>query len=390
MGGLSSLVLLLSSIPFSSAAYTRKEHYQGANFFNGFTFFTDPDPTHGFVKYVDQATAKKNGLISNTASTAYMGVDYTSVLKADGSKGGRQSVRITSKAKYNSGLFIADIAHIPGGICGTWPAWWTFGPNWPNQGEIDIMEGVNRQYSNLMALHTGDGCTVNGKNQMGTLTTGNCYQFAPGQSNSGCTTRGVSPNSYSNFNNLKGGVYAMEWQKTGIKVWHFPRGSIPADISKGAPDPAKWGNPAANFGSATCDITKHFKDHNMVFDTTFCGDWAGGVWASDANCKAKASSCAAYVAGKPADFKNAYWSINYVSVYQQTSPPAVNRVAQVASANAPAQSPVASSNPEIKALVANNAAGATGQPLRPGQVVPDNVAPVSLAQEPAVLNGTVV
>lgn len=32
------------------------------------------------------------------------------------------------------GVFIADIAHMPGGACGSWPAFWMFGPNWPNSG----------------------------------------------------------------------------------------------------------------------------------------------------------------------------------------------------------------------------------------------------------------
>lgn len=30
---------------------------EGSNFFNGWEFFTDSDPTHGTVQYVDQATA---------------------------------------------------------------------------------------------------------------------------------------------------------------------------------------------------------------------------------------------------------------------------------------------------------------------------------------------
>jgi hypothetical protein len=35
---------------------------------------------------------------------------------------GRNSVRLVSKKSWTHGLFIADIAHMPGGICGTWPA----------------------------------------------------------------------------------------------------------------------------------------------------------------------------------------------------------------------------------------------------------------------------
>jgi hypothetical protein len=51
-------------------------------------------------------------------SFANIGVDHTNI--ATGS--GRKSVRIESKKTYLHGLFIADMSHMPGGICGTWPA----------------------------------------------------------------------------------------------------------------------------------------------------------------------------------------------------------------------------------------------------------------------------
>ena len=55
-------------------------------------------------------------------------------------------MRISSQKSYNQGLFIADIYAMPHG-CSLWPAWWSVGPNWPNGGEIDILEGASRSPS---------------------------------------------------------------------------------------------------------------------------------------------------------------------------------------------------------------------------------------------------
>jgi len=80
------------------------------------------------VKYVSQSTAQSLGLINTTSKAVYMGVDYTNMAPS-----GRQSVRVTSKASYNQGLIILDLAHMPDSTCGLWPAFWTVGPNWPNK-----------------------------------------------------------------------------------------------------------------------------------------------------------------------------------------------------------------------------------------------------------------
>ncbi len=53
-------------------------------------------------------------------------------------------MRITTTKTYNGGLFIADFERMPFG-CSLWPAYWSVGPNWPNGGEIDILEGANLQ-----------------------------------------------------------------------------------------------------------------------------------------------------------------------------------------------------------------------------------------------------
>lgn len=76
-----------------------------------------PDPTHGFVQYVDKGIASDHGLVSSNDGSVYVGVDHKTV-----SSSGRASVRLESRNRYTRGLFVADIAHMPGGICGTWPA----------------------------------------------------------------------------------------------------------------------------------------------------------------------------------------------------------------------------------------------------------------------------
>lgn len=75
--------------------------------------------------------------------------------------------------------------------CGTWPAFWMCGADWPNNGEIDIIENVNIADINHSTLHTNDGCDM--KNEDMTKFTGswspnlaggngtNCYINAPGQ-----------------------------------------------------------------------------------------------------------------------------------------------------------------------------------------------------------------
>jgi hypothetical protein len=207
---------------------------------------------------------------------------------------------------------------MPGGICGTWPAFWMFGPNWPSSGEIDIIEGVNAQTTNSITLHTSAGCSIaNPNSQDGTRTlTTNCNQD---NGNTGCGVSTSNTNSYgTGFNAAQGGVYAMQWASSGIYVWFWQRSQVPADIKRGgSPNIQSWGKPVATFesGNGGCNIDKAFANHNIVFDTTFCGGWAGSVWGSS-SCSALAPTCQQYVANNPAAFTNAFWLINSVKVYQ--------------------------------------------------------------------------
>ncbi|KAF2187627.1 glycoside hydrolase family 16 protein [Zopfia rhizophila CBS 207.26] len=308
----STLLSTATLFHLSIAGYVLKDDYM-KDFYNQFDFFTAPDPTNGFVKYIDQATAKSSGLINSTSSgSVSWGVDHTNK-----TPNGRPSIRLTSKKKYNSGLFVLDVEHMPVG-CGTWPAYWMVGPSWPKNGEIDILEGVNEQEKNAMTLHTGPGCSIsaNGGGFSGKIDTPNCDVNAPNQNeNAGCSIKHPSKNSYgTGLNSIKGGVYATLWTDKAISVYFFPRDSIPKDVLGNSPDPASWGTPAAKFSGA-CDIPSVFNDQQIVFDTTFCGDWAGQVWSSG-SCASKAATCNAYVQNNPSAFANAYWTIKALRVYQ--------------------------------------------------------------------------
>ena len=333
-----SLLLSGASAAPSPDRYDLVNSYGGSNFFSGWSFWDQPDPTNGFVNYTDKQTsmdANLAGYIFNNATgehTAFMGVDYTTMNPA----AGRASVRISSDQTWSAGgLFVADVRHSPQGACGSWPALWLVGPDWPHQGEIDIIEGVNDDVYNSMTLHTGPNCqsSLTKKNFLGKQVTTDC-DVSSGESNTGCSIRGSFSTSYDaktksltkhaaaaqGFNAQGGGVYATLWDASGITIWMFPHSALPADLVAGKPDPASWSaiKPVAAFGGRGCDYAASFKNLQLVVDTTFCGDWAGKqeVWDSSPACKAKAPTCQEFVANNPAAFKDAFWEIASVKVFQ--------------------------------------------------------------------------
>ncbi|KAL8937633.1 MAG: hypothetical protein Q9216_004324, partial [Gyalolechia sp. 2 TL-2023] len=307
----SPVATFLASTSFLSAslaAYNLTDSYTPSNWFDKFVFWDQKDPTNGFVQYKSLAAAAKAGLIAidgagGPNAAVYMGVDHKSKDPA-----GRASVRISSKKSYNHGLFLFDIEHNPGSICGTWPAAWLLSDSgqWPVGGEIDVFEGANDQRDNKMTLHTTPGCRIvptgagssSSSSFSGKLDTPDCDVNAPAQGkNMGCgilhpSTTGKSFGTGMNANG--GGIYATRWTRNDISIFYFPRSSIPADIRTGSPDPTKWGMPVAKFATASgCKIDEHFRNLNIIFNTSFCGDWAGGAWKASETCRAKAPTCEA-------------------------------------------------------------------------------------------------
>lgn len=57
-----------------------------------------------------------------------------------------------------------------------------------------------------------------------------------------------------------------------------------------------------------------------MINISFCGDWAGGEsWSGYTKCQAtiKSDTCEQYVAENPHDFKDVYFEINSIKVFQK-------------------------------------------------------------------------
>lgn len=135
---------------------------------------------------------------------------------------GRQSVRVASNKTYADGLFIFDVIHTPYG-CGTWPALWLTDPNnWPEHGEIDVVEATNAgTFGTQSTLHTSKGCSMGVKRkETGTVDNEDCYYEANGYT--GCGVKGTASTYGPEFNSQGGGV------SDGVPIIHGP--SIETDL----------------------------------------------------------------------------------------------------------------------------------------------------------------
>ena len=300
---------------------------KGYDFFDHWDFYHYEDPTHGLVDYVDAKTAWRENLVGFTEDgNAFMRVDTTPKVQDL-----RKSIRLESKTNnIPGGLLISSITKSPYG-CGVWYAWWLTGQEvWPDQGEIDILEGVNEYTENQSSFHTARGCQLSSSSEYtGTVTLSgplgqNCASAET--NNEGCGIVDPQAPLGPEFNEKKGGVYAMLWNENGISTWFFPRQKVPKDIYADDPSPSKWGKPLAHLSSDNCDIGKYFYDHNIIFDITLGGDWAGNPteWHKK-GISGQTESCANitgydnandYILNEGESFENAVFEIEYVKIYQ--------------------------------------------------------------------------
>ncbi|OJA18491.1 hypothetical protein AZE42_08011 [Rhizopogon vesiculosus] len=326
------LQIFVSYISFVNS-YSLVREYSGQSFFNRWNFYGGYDNlTQGNAIWVNESYATSQGL-------AYVDGQGHAIIKVDNITDvpmgqNRSTVRITTQDTYDLGsLWVIDLYHLPYG-CSVWPAFWSFGPNWPQDGEIDIIEGINVMSANQMAIHTTPGCTQNvSEYQLGTSgSTTNCSEA------SGCTVTETSPNSYeSGFAVAGGGVFATQFDSSGIFIWFWSRPDIPASISQSdsaSMDISQWGTPHASYFSSTCNISQFFSAQNLVLDITLCGDWAGTGDNYNASCGNSGPTGLCYQdcvvgPGSPR-YDNAYFNISYLRAYTSALPSPTSTISNTA------------------------------------------------------------
>jgi hypothetical protein len=99
--------------------YKLIELQEGEKFFSYYDFFDGPDSigSAGYQTYVGEKRAVELGLANVTKEDSEEFIYLQSTPGKDG--GFRESVRLEGKRRFERGLFVLDVAHMPAG-CGIW------------------------------------------------------------------------------------------------------------------------------------------------------------------------------------------------------------------------------------------------------------------------------
>lgn len=158
----------------ATGPYKLVERQVGKSFFDHYKFYNGSDSlgSGGHQIYVSRDRASEldlfyvspddNSIIMKSAPGSAT-PNKTSSSPANDGNNKRESIRLEGKQRYNHGLFVLDLDHMPTGA-GVWPAFWmTDEAHWPDHGEIDIVEPINHQTQAKVALHTGGQCRMYGQ-----------------------------------------------------------------------------------------------------------------------------------------------------------------------------------------------------------------------------------
>lgn len=318
---LSSKLLTILVVAFPAAvhagrSYNLVKEYAGSNFFDDWNFYGKADDLNsGDAFFLSAADAKQQQLAYvESSGNAIIKVDNKTVVPYNEK---RNTIRIASKDSYGVGsVWIADMLHVPFG-CSVWPSFWSQAPGWPNGGEIDTFEAINKMTRNQFALHTNPGCTVTNPIQTSTIQNStDCSYLTNG--NQGCVVTNPSTKSYGpDFASAGGGVFVTEMAEEGVSIWFFSRADVPQSLQGDGSslDISTLGTPVANYPSTSCTVDKFFEAQNLIFQITLCGVFANGNNGTIFHETCTGVCYNDWVLGPPSNYDDAYFEIQHVRVY---------------------------------------------------------------------------
>ncbi|CAK9084351.1 unnamed protein product, partial [Durusdinium trenchii] len=274
----------------STGSYSLVWKAQGTSFFDQFKFLWD-DPNHGSAEYLLPPKAEEEGVVEATNNYAIIRAGRRSPQY----KYKRMTARMETKQSWKNFLSLFKFSHVPYG-CGVWPALFTLADHgeWPNGGELDMLEYVNMDVSKS-SFHTGGSCKLNPSavNEYGSMPDRNDMNYD-------CVTDypdrlGCAPNKWMKSSESwahSPGILATQWTEKFIKLFYIPEHEIPQDIQDETPDPEEWNRWLFSyfpFSGTSCDIAAQ----KLMMQINFCGDWAGKVWSADGNCNWRVPHCRA-------------------------------------------------------------------------------------------------
>lgn len=283
-----------SAPPSAPSSYHLDWSAHGRGFFDGFSFLTE-DMNHGAAHYLDKGEAMREGVAQAHGSHAILSAGHRDPVY----KYKRYSAKIATTRSWNHFLATMRFSHVPYG-CGVWPAFFTLAPGrqWPDGGEVDILEYVNDDVSKT-SFHCGESCTLS-------QSAVNKYGGMPDRNdmNYNCKTQypdhlGCAPNKWMRSGQgwaNSPGVLALERTEEYLKVFFLPEGSIPGDLLAGDPRPDSWDHSHLisyyPFAASGCSPSV-MAAQQLILSIGFCGDWASKVWGASGQCKSKVQGCRA-------------------------------------------------------------------------------------------------
>ncbi|TFK74513.1 hypothetical protein BDN72DRAFT_58476 [Pluteus cervinus] len=144
----------------------------------------------------------------------------------------------------------------------------------------------------------------------------------------GCAVAETKSDSYGDdFAKAGGGVFVLNMDGTGIRIWFWSRNDVPGSIKTANRttnvdfDLSTWGTPSAAYlATSGCDARQAIVPQHIVFDISLCGSWAGSPEVYNNTCPTKGSCVVDNVIG-PGNpvYNDAYFEINYLRAYFLTN-----------------------------------------------------------------------